>query len=185
MSRCCRKHATIHSPKRWGERARIVPKIIVLHSTESPPHSGHSVSEYLAQPEVMADVHVVIDTNGDLYRLVPDNQKAWHVAGYNSIALGIEQVGRAAQTEWPEAQLEATARRLACWSHAYGIPLRDARGRLGFILGSYRGGRGVVEHGSLGVTGGGHSDPGKNYPFRKVLRLARKYKRECYASAKR
>lgn len=177
---CCNKHQTIFSEKGWNQRPRITPKIIVLHSTESSPGSGLGVSQYLARTSVDADVHVVVDSNGKLYRLVPDGRKAWHVMGYNSIALGIEQVGRAVQTSWPEAQLHAVAKRLACWSHHYDIPLRDARGIARFVFASYRGGRGVVQHNSLGATGGGHVDPGKNYPFRKVLRLARKYRKQCY-----
>lgn len=185
MSKCAPHFkATIHSGKHWDDRTPIAPNIIVLHSTESPPMSGRAVSDYLARFNVEADVQVVADTDGDLYELVPVNRKAWHVANHNNHALGIEQVGRAAQTHWPAAQLDAVARLLAFWSYHHRIPLRDARGVSRFLFGSYRGGAGIVEHGSLGVSGGGHVDPGKHYPFRKVLKMARRHKRICYGSVR-
>lgn len=163
---CRAPKQTFTSTKNWPGRAAIPVNRLVLHSTESNPLSGRAVSAYLAAGSTQADVHVVIDTNGDLYRLVPDGHKAWHVANQNFDTLGIEQVGRAAQTSWPEVQLKAVAKQLACWSRKYNVPLRDAR----------KGGRGVVTHASLGASGGGHHDPGEAYPFARVIALAQQYR---------
>jgi N-acetyl-anhydromuramyl-L-alanine amidase AmpD len=164
--RACRRPNRVYtSSKGWSGRPAIKVNRLVLHSTESGPLSGPAVSNYLAQANTPADVHVVIDTNGDLYRLVPDGRKAWHVANQNFDTLGIEQVGRAIQKGWPEVQLRAVAKQLACWSRKYDVPLRDAR----------KGGRGVVTHSSLGASGGGHVDPGAAYPFARVIALARQY----------
>jgi N-acetyl-anhydromuramyl-L-alanine amidase AmpD len=138
----------------------------VLHSTESDPGSAKAVAGYLAQTSTQADIHVIVDDDGDLVRLVPDGRKAWHVANFNSVALGIEQVGRAAQELWPRDQLDVVARQIACWSRKYGIPIQHSSGT----------GTGVVYHSDLGVAGGGHHDPGTHYPLAQVLALARKYR---------
>ena len=164
--RCPKPKLTFHSVKNWFARPSLKPNLLVLHSTESSPGSGVGVSNYLSHGSTQADVHVVIDADGTSYRLVPDKRKAWHVAAYNARSLGIEQVGRAAQTDWPEAQLRAVACQLAHWSRKYHIPLRDARHDLT---------RGVVTHASLGSAGGGHTDPGSHYPFERVLKLAKTY----------
>lgn len=166
---CTPPGATYHSAKGWDRRPVIAPRLLVLHSTESAPGSAKGVAGFLANAKTQADVHVIIDSDGFKIRLVPDARKAWHVMNYNSAALGIEQVGRAAQASWPDAQLHAVAKQLACWSRKYRIPLVDARS-------NPNGGRGVVTHSSLGATGGGHADPGTNYPFQRVLALARKYR---------
>lgn len=155
------------STKGWDNRPSISPTLIVLHSTESNPGSGAGVARYLASGNTQADIHVVIDNDGTKYRLVPDGRKAWHVVTFNSRTLGIEQVGRAAQGHWPDAQLHAVAKQIACWSHKYGIPIVDARRDLL---------RGVCTHASLGTAGGGHTDPGAAYPFGRVLALARNYR---------
>lgn len=165
-AKCPRVDRVYHSSKNFDARPPITPRYIVLHSTESGPGSGKGVSEYLARGSTQADIHRVIDTKGEHYRLVPDGRKAWHVAESNGFTLGIEQVGRAAQNQWPEAQLREVARQIACWSRKYDIPIRDGRNDRGFTA------RGVVDHNSLP---GDHWDPGPAYPFARVLKLAREY----------
>lgn len=167
---CTKARITKTSVKRWFTRPFIQPRLLVLHSTESHNRPGlgdvKSVAEFLANGGTQADVHVIIDAAGHKARLVPDGRKAWHVAGYNWRALGIEQIGIAATEDWRhhEAQLNAVAAQLACWSWKYNIPLVDARkDKI----------RGVVTHASLGTLGGGHTDPGPNYPFMLVLNKAR------------
>lgn len=157
---------TFSSVKRWFSRPAIKPDLIVLHSTESSAHSGYNVSDYLSRGSVQADSHLVIDVDGTTYRLVPDGRKAWTQAQYNSRSLSIEQVGRAAQSTWPDAQVKQTARWVAYWSKKYDIPIRDSRQDLK---------SGVVTHKSLGQAGGGHVDPGPGFPFQKTLDLAKRY----------
>lgn len=175
MSNCAPKiKETFHSQKQWDNRTPIAPNLLVLHSTESDPNSGRAVSNYLARPQVEADCHYVVDSDGDVYELVPRNRKAWHVAAYNNRAIGIEQVGRAAQQSWPTAQLEVVAKLLAFLSYHHRVPLRGTFGRRS----------GVTKHSRLGMAGGGHHDPGTKYPLRKVLRMARRHKRKCYGSVR-
>jgi N-acetyl-anhydromuramyl-L-alanine amidase AmpD len=160
--RCRRAKLKLSSVKHFFSRPFIKPRIIVLHSTESGvTDHGRNDSFYLAGGSVQADVHVVIGDDGTKWRLVPDGRKAWHVAGYNPIALGIEHDGRASQGHWPDAQLRASACQAAYWCRRYGIPA---------VLqlnadGSWNGHSGIVTHKSLGQTGGGHLDPGPNFPL--------------------
>jgi N-acetyl-anhydromuramyl-L-alanine amidase AmpD len=152
----------ITSSKGWSKRPTITPRVLILHSTESNCGSGLSISKYLARADVQADVHVVIDCNGKAYRLVPDGRKAWHVAAANGYTLGIEQVGRAAQTSWPDAQVRAAAKQMAYWCRKYNIPVRHSSTH------------GIAYH--RDVSGpGGHWDPGYHYPLDKFLKLVRSY----------
>ena len=80
---------------------------------------------------------------------------------YNSKALGIEQIGYATQTSWPDAQLRTVAQYVAYWSQKYDIPLVQSTTR------------GVCQHKDLGAAGGGHTDCGPSYPFDRVLKMAR------------
>lgn len=143
------------------------PSLIVLHSTES--HNRIGVSDLQANvswfdnPSSQASSHVIVDGEGISARCVPDARKAWTQSAFNSVALSVEQIGFAAQAQWPDAQLRKTAQYVAYWSSKYGIPLERSTVR------------GVCEHSSLGAAGGGHHDCGQNYPFDRVLTMARDY----------
>lgn len=168
--KCKRAKVKFRSVKAFFSRPFITPKIIVLHSTESgTADHGFNDSRYLSHGSTQADIHVVVGNDGTKYRLVPDGRKAWHVAGYNSIALGIEHDGRAAQGHWPEAQLRASACQAAYWCRRYGIPVRLALDSNG----NWNGLSGIVTHKSLGQTGGGHQDPGPNFPLKHYVGLVK------------
>lgn len=150
--------------------------LIVLHSTESdniPSSSAdlEGVASWFANPAAQVSAHVITDADGNSARCVPDHLKAWHCAAYNSPALGIEQIGRAAQTHWDRDEWMETCRWIAQWSHFYRIPIRRAIVSGGRILRS-----GVTTHKKLGALGGGHVDPGPSYPLGKVLKQARHIK---------
>jgi N-acetyl-anhydromuramyl-L-alanine amidase AmpD len=168
-------HVTVRriSPNR-SSRGGVRPSLIVVHSTESDNRSGNgdlaAVADFLARPGTQASAHVMVDADGHSARLVADGEKAWHCAGYNSVSLGIEQVGRAAQAQWTRDEIRECARWVARWSKLYSIPIRK---------GAVDGGRvtrsGVLRHSDLGVLGGGHLDPGRGYPLESMLALARFY----------
>lgn len=147
--------------------------IIVLHSTESHnvpgPQDLYGTASWLINPVAQASCHVIVDGNGNSVRIVKDEDKAWHCAEYNSVALGIEQIGFASygKLNWikKRKELEECARWLAHWSIKHDIPLRHSKIN------------GVCMHKELGVRGGNHTDPGK-YPIDKVLSKARKFKRK-------
>lgn len=149
--------------------------LIVLHDTESHNTGGNAdlqaIGNFFNVASTQASSHVATDADGNSARYVPDARKAWHVAAFNSASLGIEQIGFASQTSWPDAQLKETARWIAEWSIAHGIPIQK-----GAVSGSTVTKAGVLRHMDLGTAGGGHHDPGTPYPFDQVLALAQKYK---------
>jgi N-acetyl-anhydromuramyl-L-alanine amidase AmpD len=154
--------------------------LIVLHSTESHnvPNSASDlagVASWFANPASQVSAHVIVDADGHSARCVSDKHKAWHCMGYNSPALGIEQVGHASQPNWERPEWVEAARWIAQWSHEHHVPIRRARVFLGRVIRS-----GVTTHKKLGVYGGNHEDPGVRYPLRRVLKMARKIKRERY-----
>lgn len=153
--------------------------LITLHDTEGANIKGVAdlagLGNFFGDIDAQASSHVATDSDGNSARFVSDRMKAWHCSGYNSASLGIEQLGFASQTRatWLKnfRQLRETARWIAWWSKRYGIPIRRARVSGGVVTRS-----GVIRHMDLGSIGGGHSDPGSNYPFNRVLLLARAYK---------
>lgn len=155
-----------------SSRNGIKPTLIVIHSTESDNRKGSTdlaaIASFFDNPSVQASSHVVTDADGHSARMVDDDRKAWHCAGYNSVSLGIEQVGRAAQGAWQDKEVEETARWIAYWSNKHSIPIRKGQVSNGRVVRS-----GVLRHSDLGAIGGGHHDPGPSYPFEKVLRRAR------------
>ncbi|HEX6715343.1 MAG TPA: peptidoglycan recognition family protein [Thermoleophilaceae bacterium] len=150
-----------------SSRNGIRPRIVVLHTTESHNTAGVNdligLAGWFDNPAAQASSHIGNDAEGNDIRLVPDDAKAWTQAAFNSVALSIEQVGQASQSTWPVAQLDNTARWVAYWSKKYSIPLIHSTTH------------GVCQHRDLGSAGGGHHDCGSDYPFAKVLQLARQY----------
>lgn len=162
-----------HQSSRNGQS----PKLIVVHSSEGTNAPGFGDLAALANwftehhPEGDTSSHVATDAEGNSARYVSDDAKAWHCKGYNSVSLGIEQIGRAAQTSWNKDQQKETARWIAYWSRLHGIPIHKATVSNGTVTRP-----GVIRHSELGSIGGGHSDPGGGYPLSDVLDLARHYR---------
>ena len=156
--------------------------IIVLHSTESHNVKGNAdldgVASWFANPAAQASAHVVTDADGRSARCVKDGRKAWHVGNLNSISLGIEQIGFAAQgrNTWKrtDQELRETARWIATWSLKHDIPIRKAwLTRGGSIIR-----KGVTTHAYCSSHGAGtdHTDPG-DYPMGLVLWYAKGYRK--------
>lgn len=148
-------------------------KLVVFHDTEGANLPGiidlRQLGNVFRDRNVSA--HVGVDAEGNSARYVRDEDKAWHCAFYNPWSLGIEQIGKASQTSWPEAELNEAARWMAYWHQLHGIPIRKgAVTRDGRITRT-----GAVRHSDLGNLGGNHGDPGTGYPLALVLRKARRY----------
>lgn len=159
-----------------SSRGGTKPRLIVLHSTESPPQRGHAdleaIAAYFDSPSAQASSHVITDPDGDSARCVPDSEKAWTQAAFNSVSLSIEQIGYASQKVWDERQVAESARWVARWSKEHGIPIKR-----GAVLGYAVTRSGVVTHADLGAPGGGHADPGSAYPIDHLLELARDFRK--------
>lgn len=178
----------VNQSSRYG----VKPSIIVLHITVS--HNRPGVGDVSGMVDFMnvrsnaVSAHVVNDHEGFDARLVPDHRKAWTQAAYNAPALAIEQIHFDHTTdrdEWMKVapkQLANTSRWIAYWSIEHGIPIRRAwTPGNGIVARS-----GVASHKQLGVSGGGHVDPGTGYPMPYVLWGARYFKlKETAPNSKR
>lgn len=169
-------NVVIHeSVRNQSSRAGATPKLMVLHTTESHNRPGDAdlaaIVSWFDNPAAQASSHVVVDAEGQSARCVPDEAKAWTQAAYNPVCLSIEQIGFSSQGSWEITELRETARWLAAWSIKHGIPLRRGRVLAGQVLR-----KGVVTHKQLGIAGGGHSDPGPDYPVKRVIALAKQIK---------
>ena len=95
------------------------PRMIVVHwtgsatlrsalSTFAPEALPQGRPEVARAGRVNVSAHYLVDRDGSIYRLVPDERMARHVIGLNRVALGIENVGG---PKWPltDAQLRSNA----------------------------------------------------------------------------
>jgi hypothetical protein len=159
-----RPEITSNSPNQ-SSRNGMKPRIIVLHTTEGHNRPGladlQGLVSFFGSPSSQVSSHIVNDGEGHDARIVPDDRKAFTQAAFNAVALSIEQIGFASQTEFPQAQLHNTAQWIAHWSKKFGIPIRHSTTH------------GVCQHKDLGPNGGGHHDCGPNYPLGRVLAMAR------------
>lgn len=96
----------------------ISPKIIVSHWTAIPTFEGsfnafnpvllpNARKELKGASPLNVSIHFLVDRDGTIYRLMPENLMARHVIGLNWCALGIENVGDGNKFPLTEAQLKA------------------------------------------------------------------------------
>lgn len=164
-----------HPSPNWSSREGARCTLIVVHATAGHNVKGlndlRSLGNWFGETASQVSSHAATDNEGNSARFVADAHKAWHCAGYNRMALGLEQVLPGNGTEITSLMYWESARWLASWSRLHGIPLQ---------LGATSSGRvtraGVVTHKSLGAIGGGHVDPGPNYNMTHLIRLARYFK---------
>jgi N-acetylmuramoyl-L-alanine amidase len=99
---------------------KITPRAIVVHYT-----GGHSMKASFAYfdrlrieaerklqkgaGEVNVSAHFLVDRDGTIYRLVPEDWMARHCIGLNHLAIGIENVGDGDAYPLTDAQLSADA----------------------------------------------------------------------------
>ncbi|MDP2307807.1 MAG: peptidoglycan recognition family protein [Pseudomonadota bacterium] len=96
---------------------RMVPRVIVLHWTAGPTaasawstFSGATLSgraDIAGAGALNVGAHYLVDRDGTIERLAPEDQILRHTIGLNHVAIGIENVGGG--KEWPltEAQVDA------------------------------------------------------------------------------
>lgn len=169
-------HVVVRNISRFqSSRNGTKPQLIVIHATESENRPGSddeaSIGSWFNNPSAQVSAHVCTDADGFSGRYVTDDRKAWHCARYNSVSLGIEQIGHTAQASWTRDEIRETARWVARWNLAYGIPIRKGQVSGGSVVRS-----GVVTHHDLGALGGNHGDPGGAYPMQGLLSLAKFYR---------
>ena len=96
---------------------RLTPKVIVLHWTGGPTASSawntFAAPTLAGRPELQGGgalnvgAHYLVDRDGRIERIAPEDRVVRHCIGLNHVAIGIENVGGG--KEWPltEAQVAA------------------------------------------------------------------------------
>lgn len=96
----------------------LTPKMIVAHWTAIPTLEGSFNAfnpvmlpsfrnELKGASPLNVSIHFLVDRDGTIYRLMPENLMARHVIGLNWCALGIENVGDGNKFPLTESQLQA------------------------------------------------------------------------------
>lgn len=141
--------------------ARTQPvSILVLHYTGM--ESGPAALDRLRDPGAQVSAHYLVEEDGRVFALVPEDQRAWHAgrgswrgrADVNSASIGIEIVNGGHDfglPEFPDAQIEAV------------IALsRAILSRHAIAPGN------VIGHSDMAPSR--KSDPGEKFPWRRLAR---------------
>lgn len=107
-------HREVPSPN-WNER-KLPITMVVIHYTGMP--SGAEALARLCDPAAQVSAHYLIDEDGTVARLVPEDKRAWHagqsywrgVTDINSASIGIELVNPGHEhgyRPFSDAQMEA------------------------------------------------------------------------------
>ncbi len=131
-----RKELTLdYLNERYGliqKEPTIIPRMIVVHWTVIPtleksyeafenPKLPNWRPEIANASAVNVSSHFLVDTDGTIYRLMPEEFMARHVIGLNHCAIGIENVGPDEKNELTEAQLKANTRLVRYLTEKYDI----------------------------------------------------------------
>ncbi|HJV66757.1 MAG TPA: peptidoglycan recognition family protein [Geomonas sp.] len=108
--------------------ARLVsPKMIVVHYTASPTLAkalDFFTPDLLSRDDIRSggavnvSAHFLVDKDGAIYRLAPEDRVCRHTIGFNNVALGIENVGEN-KDALTGAQLQADAALIADLARRY------------------------------------------------------------------
>ena len=106
--RLTREYAEKHY---WLSQTEIIPQAVVIHWTAGPTWESAYYTFYddtRGDGTVNVSSQFIVDKDGTIYRLMPENKLARHVIGYNWCAVGIENVGGVGNVEdLTDAQLQA------------------------------------------------------------------------------
>ena len=170
----------IPSPN-YSSRSGSGVRLVVVHTAEGA-RSFRDLGSFFGNSSAQVSSHVGIDDErGTIGEYVHRPDKAWCQASYNSMSICVELCGAPINSSQPcganwtadewnrhDAMLANVADWIREECQHYGLPIKrltaaEAQGS----------GRGVTSHNDLGAGGGGHWDPGPNFPWDRVLDMAR------------
>ncbi len=104
------------SPKFEARAEGMEPYILLMHYTGM--ETGQAAIDRLTDPESGVNVHYIVEENGNVIDIVPENKRAWHAgvsfwAGeddINSASIGIEIINSGHEfgyREFPKEQMDA------------------------------------------------------------------------------
>lgn len=152
-------HLIEHPSPNFDERnCRRPVDMVVLHYTGMP--TAAVALQRMSDPESKVSSHYMIDEDGTIYRLVPEDKRAWHaglafwrgVRDVNARSIGIELVNPGHEfgyREFPAVQIDALI-----------LLLRDIASRHEVMPGNY------VGHSDVAPTR--KEDPGELFPWRRL-----------------
>ena len=159
---------------RKGKKVRL----IVIHTMETPESTGRAkqVARWFAGPtSPEASAHYCVDDR-DVVLTVKETDTAWAVGQYdiNQQSISIELAGKASQTslQWKDKyssdMLYNAAKLVAELCNKYNIPVKK------LPPSSVKMGSGIIGHVDVttayGIKGG-HTDPGKNFPWTDFIKM--------------
>lgn len=156
-------------------------RLVVIHTAEGA-RSFRDLGGFFANASAQASSHVGIDDErGTIGEYVRRADKAWTQANYNPQCVSVELCAAPISSSYPCGanwsadewnRHDGMLANLADWIREecafYGLPIEKLSS--GAAQGS---GRGVCGHNDLGAGGGGHWDPGPNFPWTRVMDMAR------------
>jgi N-acetylmuramoyl-L-alanine amidase len=106
----------ISAPTPNFDQRRGPPDMVVLHYTGM--RTGSEALERMCDPEAKVSAHYMIEEDGRIYQLAPEERRAWHAGvsfwkgerDINSVSIGIELVNPGHELgyqDFPEMQIEA------------------------------------------------------------------------------
>lgn len=153
-----------------GRKGKAV-RLIVIHTMESgeQPGKAKQVARWFkgsTAPD--ASAHYCVD-NKSVVMSVDEKDTAWAVAcEINQVSISIELAGSASQSklQWKDtyskAELKIAAKLVADIALRHNIPVKK------LIPAAVKYGKGIIGHADVTVAygiKGGHTDPGKNFPW--------------------
>ena len=146
----------------------------VIHTTEGANQTIENLAAYFRRTEQGLGVSHIIQENGRMGTNGNINAKTHHVKNGNHHCRGVELVGFAGRStfQWYKniRQLWAVAWLMAYVSQGWDIPIQKS-----LINGRRVAAKGFCGHGD--VPGNDHWDPGPNFPWGFVFRLARRWRK--------
>jgi N-acetyl-anhydromuramyl-L-alanine amidase AmpD len=160
------------------KKGRII-KYIVIHTPESPEADlgAENVARYFTTAAAGGATHLVVDNNS-VVQCVLDHDIAYGAKGgnINAEALHVEMMGYAGQSkkQWLDnysiANIAITADKVAQWCLKFDIiprRLSDAELLAGKL-------KGIIGHDQVTrvfKVSGGHTDPGPNFPWPRLMSM--------------
>jgi len=121
----------IHQDPRISD-VKIQPKMIILHWTGiasftsawnyfNRTRAEADRTQLAAAGEVNVSAQFLVDRDGTIYRLMPEDWMARHCIGLNHVAIGVENVGDGGKFPLTEAQVKADAALVRYLAHKWPI----------------------------------------------------------------
>ena len=118
----------------------ITPTMVVVHWTAIPTLSGsfnafkpsvlEGREELQGAGKLNVSAHFLVDRDGTIYRLLPENAFARHTIGLNMNAIGVENVGDGDQHKLTQAQFNSNVKLIQYLHYKY--PIRYVLGHLDY-----------------------------------------------------